>query len=153
MYVEVRSMWQTIRYLWPRLDTNFWKSLICSFNALKYRLKKNYFWMCVYQCYLGRRCLCMKASIVQVAAFVRLQKETSQPAWFIFQWCINLDRFEEIEVFLQRREKTHTTRMHCFGSALLGMMKPFSLFVLAVLDNTHFQQMAVGWLGIFQLLF
>lgn len=55
-----------------------------------------------------------------------------------------IDRVEEIEVFLQRREKTHTTGMHCFGSALLGVMKPFSLFVLAVLDNAHFQHVAVG---------
>lgn len=82
----------------------------------------------------------MKPSIVQVAAFVRSQKETSQSV-------IHLSvvyQFKQIEVVLQRREKTHTTGIYCFGSALLCVMKPFSFFVLAVLDNTHFQRVAVG---------
>lgn len=54
---------------------------------------------------VGRRCLCMKASILQVAAFVRSQKATSQPAWFIFQWCINLDRLKKLKLFCKEGKK------------------------------------------------
>lgn len=51
-------------------------------------------------------CLCMKASIVKVAAFVSAWKEASKAEWLIFPCYINWDRSGEMEGLKKQKEKT-----------------------------------------------